>query len=443
MLKSLGRFHSLVVPLVTWLVLLIPFAFYQRYYVTSQQAYLTEHGFRLLSAVGRQLNSYIDSVNRTVDAAEAAKEKTAAQLTKQKAKGKLGPVQAYLREALSDLDIPPGDFDVDKNSPGAKSLSVEFGPRPAVFQRTFKTQFAGRVSLDSAIRKRLTGIGEDYFDDVLIATSQGDVLFQRSMDTRITKLDYLVRVAAGDSGVTPAAAAKQQTDTKAKPQPAPEGSFAALSESSNVLPIRLAGAEYKLFLQPFLLPPAETGPKDTDKVVVCGLWRTERFDSSSSALPYSSVIWFGLVFVAAGSFAWPFLKINYMSHTERLRRSHGRLLVLSMFLGTASVTLMVLNASYSFNTRSQVDDDLRKLAHQIQKNLANASGVGHHALRQPRRVAHDELDSLLARLLTDECDHFVDRVLQVERNRVDGETSRLDAREIQDVVDDGEERFAR
>jgi hypothetical protein len=40
-----------------------------------------------------------------------------------------------------------------------------------------------------------------------------------------------------------------------------------------------------------------------------------------------------------------------------------------MFLGTASVTLMVLNASYSFSTESQVDDDLRKLASQIQKNV--------------------------------------------------------------------------
>jgi hypothetical protein len=194
MLKSLGRFHSLVVPLLTWLVLLIPFAFYQRYYVTSQQAYLTEHGFRLLSAVGRQLNSYIDSVSKTVIAA-------------QKTKGERGPVeQGYLREALPDLDIPPGDFEVPKEGSEAPSLSVEFGPPPPGFRRNFSAEFIGRLRLDNAIRQRLTGIGEDYFDDVLIADSQGQVLFQRSTDTRITKLDSLVRAAADNSGVAPATA---------------------------------------------------------------------------------------------------------------------------------------------------------------------------------------------------------------------------------------------
>ena len=47
--NSSGRFNTLIVPLVTWLVLLIPFVIYQRYYVASQEAYLTEHGFRLLA----------------------------------------------------------------------------------------------------------------------------------------------------------------------------------------------------------------------------------------------------------------------------------------------------------------------------------------------------------------------------------------------------------
>src|SRR5436853_5627396 len=112
MLKSLGRFHSLVIPVFTWLVLLIPFFIYQRYYVSSQQAYLTGHGFRILAAVGRQLNSYIDSISKTV--------------------------------ASAPSDIAPA---------------------------------LGRLSLDDAFRERLRGIGEDYFDDVLIANSKGEVLF--------------------------------------------------------------------------------------------------------------------------------------------------------------------------------------------------------------------------------------------------------------------------
>src|SRR5438132_270354 len=72
--KSSGRFNSLIVPLLTWLVLLIPFAIYQRYYVRSQQAYLTEHGFRLLAAVGRQFDSYVDSISKAVNTAKRQSE---------------------------------------------------------------------------------------------------------------------------------------------------------------------------------------------------------------------------------------------------------------------------------------------------------------------------------------------------------------------------------
>src|SRR5262249_51245403 len=50
-------------------------------------------------------------------------------------------------------------------------------------------------------------------------------------------------------------------------------------------------------------------------------------------------------------------------------KTQGWLLVLSMFLGMSSVTLMVLNKSYSSYVQGQVDDDLRSLAKGIQHNV--------------------------------------------------------------------------
>jgi len=193
MLKRMGRLNSLVVPLFTWLILLIPFFFYQRYYVSSQQAYLTEHGFRLLSAVGRQLDSYIDSVSRTVTSAPDKRESF------------LDYVNTFhpeLRDSAFNLTEAPA-----KACTAPRTLAVEFGPGPAVFRRCMTAKLRGRLSLDeTAIGKPLAGIGEDYFDDILIADSNGDVLFQRSIDKpRITKLEHLVLPVDDKSTQTPAA----------------------------------------------------------------------------------------------------------------------------------------------------------------------------------------------------------------------------------------------
>src|SRR5262249_16826383 len=156
------------------------------------------------------------------------------------------------------------------------------------------------------------------------------------------------------SAIIPAdAAPRAQNENSAASQPRPQPpSFKALSESSNVLKVTLGGEDYKLFLQPFQLSNVRPGSGNDGKLIICGLWRTERLDFERFAVPYSYVIWFGLICVAGGSFVWPFLKIKYRGRTERLRRSDGWLLVFSMFLGIASITFMVLNASYSTEAQS-------------------------------------------------------------------------------------------
>jgi len=363
--KFMGRFNTLVIPFFTWLVLLIPFAVYQRYYVNTQQAYLNEHGFRLLSAVGRQLDSYLDSINLTVKAADRDTAEFKSKLNQKNGETEKRDLYLdYLRTFHPELSPDThslGDTQVCHNP---KKLSVEFGPLSAPYQECFDAPIFGRLSLDSFIRERLAGIGEDYFDDILIANTNGDVLFQRSQDSRISKLDYLLSSAAATG------ASNSQPDTKAaSPAPRDLSSFQTVASSSSVRSVKLGGEDYNLFLQPFQLTSAGADATGGGRIILCGLWRTERLSSESFALPYSYVVWFGLVCVAAGSFLWPFLKINYMSKAERLRRSQGWLLVLSMFLGISSVTFMVLNNVYSRDVETKVDADLQILATQIQSNV--------------------------------------------------------------------------
>jgi hypothetical protein len=368
--KLIGRFNSLVIPLITWVVLLIPFAVYQRYYVKTQQAYLTEHGFRLLSAVGRQLDTYIDSINKTVKAAQKASLEVPSKFETE-LKQKNGPKEKqkvfldFMRTFHPELPIEAQSIGNPTSCMKPKVLSVEFGAHSTSYGQCFESPVPGRLTLDSYIRDRLAGIGEDYFDDVLIARTTGEVLFQRSLDNQISNLNYLV---SSGSPVPP----NPQTDANPKsPTPKETLSFQLASGSSSVRPVKVGGEDYNLFLQPFRLTAAGNDATDEGRIVLCGLWRTERLDSDSFALPYSYVVWFALICVAAGSFIWPFLKINYMNKAERLRRSQGLLLVLSMFLGMSSVTLMVLNWSYSSWVQNQVDRDLKILANEIQSKVTS------------------------------------------------------------------------
>src|SRR5262249_10268145 len=133
--KFMGRFNTLVIPVLTWLILLIPFAVYQRYYVNSQQAYLTEHGFRLLSAVGRQLDTYLDSINKTVKAAKTALEEKSVE-SSFRDKWENTKSEEEKREAYLDyLRTFHPELPRDANSlgglgvcTGPKKFSVEFGP---------------------------------------------------------------------------------------------------------------------------------------------------------------------------------------------------------------------------------------------------------------------------------------------------------------------------
>lgn len=362
--KLWGRFNRLIVPLFTMLALLVLFGIYQRYYVQSQEAYLTEHGFRILAAVGRQLDAYIDSITKTV---EAARDKEV-------------PASAYLRHFIPRLltNLSPGDLcfehtgnDQSHQCPEkieAKVFSLQFGSESGLFLRTFERfPVAGRVRLDSGLRD-LLNFGDEYFDDILIANPRGQVLFQKSQDNRIVNLVHLTSALTHSEAGQPGGAggfprAKEQV---ADQPPSEDATWKALSESSNVIEVKVASGSYRLFVEPFRL---SSDGRPGEPLVLCGLWRTERLSSDSFEMPYSYVVWFGLTCVATGCFLWPFLKINYMSRTERLRQRDGWLLVFSIFLGTTSVTLIILNGAYASQIEKEIDHDLGVIAKQIQKNV--------------------------------------------------------------------------
>src|SRR5262249_25545136 len=148
----------------------------------------------------------------------------------------------------------------------------------------------------------------DYFDDILVATSTGEVLFESNPSgPRIGNLEALISPPSAGAG-------KSDSDAKAK-----AGAFRDISQFSNVRDGRLAGGLYKPHVQPgpFQIFGDEQA-QPASKTVICGLWRADRQQSDLVSIPYATLIWGGLGALAAFGLLWPILKVAYMSPTERL-----------------------------------------------------------------------------------------------------------------------------
>src|SRR5262249_28711214 len=161
---------------------------------------------------------------------------------------------------------------------------------------------------------------------------------------------------------------EQKTDETDPPSKTPATPFQDASQFTNVIDVRLAGTDYKLYIQP--VPLAVQGPgKQNLKPIVCGLWRSDRLQSEVVSIPYSVLIWGTLIVLSVFALVWPLLKVAYMSPSERLRRKHVFYLLVSALLVTTMLTVVVLNGSYSLRADKESREQLDALAERIDRNV--------------------------------------------------------------------------
>src|SRR5438067_871095 len=87
--------------------------------------------------------------------------------------------------------------------------------------------------------------------------------------------------------------------------------------------------------------------------------------------------------------------------------------------------------------------ELYGVADEVVEHLSQAPGVARHDGREGRGDEAAELDLLLPRADGEELRHLLDRLAQLEVDLLEVEPSGLDLREVEDVVEDAEERLAR
>src|SRR5262249_49115676 len=109
----------------------------------------------------------------------------------------------------------------------------------------------------------------------------------------------------------------------------------------------------------------------SEQWVLCGLVRADRFRAESSAISYTTLLWFsGLLAVVA--IAIPFVKLRALSARERLRASDVGWVTAMTVTAIGLLTLGALDV-YAFGWRfgSAVDDRLKAVAHRITDNVTS------------------------------------------------------------------------
>jgi len=381
------RSHKFYVPLITVVASLGLFLVYYFFYVARERSDANERAFRLLRIVDEQLILKYTKLSdpfgaalvapKTTDSKEGADSTDAASTTK-----------AYLGRAfageISDIEVDRGCDGSEERIGKVELKLIPDTMRGLSLRATFTPDqpsghhcsLSAILDYGAGLRERFQNVTQDYFDDILIATSSGEVLFQKNASgLRITDLNGLFAAGAAGAPSHPDKGEDKKTELPGKGKTAP---FQIASKVTNVADVELAGARYKLYLQPapleILKPvPAQAGESKYEKVtlVVCGLWRSDRLESEVVSIPYTSLIWGTLVLLAAFALLWPLLKVAYMCPAERLRRKHVFYLLSSALLVTALLTVIVLNHSYSARDREESREQLEYLANKIDKNLTS------------------------------------------------------------------------
>ena len=363
-----SRTNKWYIPLVIILVSVALFALYYFFYVSWQRNYANERAFRLLSVVGDQLGKRFDNLKNILAASLVSS-------TSQGVSNYLTGIAKYKPEEVSVKDsLSPcpsdwkreGDLKLQLiNNPKAFSLSADFLPFKPGTSQPESCHLSVEINPSLDLRERFHSLTADYFDDILLATSDGEVLFESNTSgLRITNLNTMIAAKGGSSsGKLNASETSGKTGSSFN-------QFQDATQFSNVIEVKLAGTNYKLYIQPV---PLRIGAAEKDghnlKIIVCGLWRADRLESEVVSIPYSTLIWSTLLMLAVFGLIWPLLKVAYMSPSERLKRAQVYYLLSSALFVTAVLTLIVLNAAYMLDATEEANEQLASLAARINDNL--------------------------------------------------------------------------
>jgi hypothetical protein len=315
-------------PLAAVGVLIGIFAIYYFVYVKQHEASLDERAFRSLGAVSTQFSDVVTNYGtafaREIEQNGWSSSKRSAPTEKD--------VREVIRTTLGSRGSQLTNIGkcADKRASNAFSATLVTVAGPAKLRMAaggWCADLAFENALPPLITERLTQL----FDDVLVATVNGDVLYQTSHSGLVARNFDFLRTTPDSK--EPAATAKPKVE--------------AADGASNLHVVPVGGTTYRAYVVPvrMLVSNGASASQSLD-LLLCGVVTQEHFAGRSRAVPLTALmsILLAVLLIIVG--AWPVLKFATMRRTEQITSRAGLIYSVFMSLTLMLALLLVIHLCY-------------------------------------------------------------------------------------------------
>lgn len=146
---------------------------------------------------------------------------------------------------------------------------------------------------------------------------------------------------------------------------------ASLTTGSGHMTVSLGGADYVLFTQPYTYSrgPGSINGKTANEWVVCGLVSASRFRYDVSAVS-TSVVLIAIAIVLLALCCWPFLRVALIDPSQPLAITDVVLIIICTIVGAAVITLALLDGFAYRGIAQTADDQLEAFSRGVNKDFA-------------------------------------------------------------------------
>jgi hypothetical protein len=302
--------------------------------------------------------------------------------------------KSYIDVMVPGLDPRPNDtcfYSVTDNEVqtylrrGQRTLQFDFVAKATVIDE--KQQACAVTTRQDLLPSLLNKLPENVFEDVLLASDDGDVYYQfASIGPRISSLEGLLAAPATQGSETNSFGA-WLGGLFGKGQPSP-GSSASLTDLlrdaveraaqrkvhdaasfSDLLKVQLGGEDYLLILQPVLteahIARSKDKPADLHLILV-GLVRSHQLDAATSTLPGNVVTWIllGLVLVYSIIFS-----LSSVPMKPRLQPVHRMNIAWMVFFALTSCAGLTLACTHGFFVKFENDNEIKKVLESLGRKI--------------------------------------------------------------------------
>jgi hypothetical protein len=363
-------------------ILMVSFGYYYLH-VQRKSDYLTSRNFRLLTSMGKRIESSVRGQTRALKNLSEKKDFMTAVRDEKKHEQRKNEILRVLAPQFEYVELR------DEKAPLAKAwhktVSGPDGPTFRFFHQVSKGKvLEGEVKLSRLVERPLASRGA--FETVLLADQKGAVIYQQgTSNLGITHLSTLVQQ-------------KEEKGRRNGPEPAASGVLFGASEHREG--VQIAGQRYRLFVEPFSLPIQAhgntSGPSHQETWLLCGLIPEKQQVLKSMAVS-SALLLLLLGGLLLALLSWPFLKLRLLGERQRVRRLDVGLVALCSLAGASIATLAVLDLFAFHRFTGQAEAQVVRLAHEMEERLLVEIFKAHEQLVKLEADAKNHKKNLLAK----------------------------------------------